>query len=211
MDLAHRSRNNDSHAPHGDLLPVGARQYLTLEAEAVTISIFATQAIPLLLATPAYAAAACRATRPHLTPGQVRDLGALNTRRQELADRTGLTLRVVLDEAALHRPVASPHSQAGQLAHLAERATRARTTVQVLPLPTAWPVLTTPFSLLAFTDSVAPAGCAVIATGQHLITRRDTDIQAVDNAFNSLSQAALSAEDSVRLIADLAAQAVGKN
>jgi hypothetical protein len=120
-------------------------------------------------------------------------------------------LRVVLDEAALHRPVASPHSQAGQLAHLAERATRARTTVQVLPLPTAWPVLTTPFSLLAFTDSVAPAGCAVIATGQHLITRRDTDIQAVDNAFNSLSQAALSAEDSVRLIADLAAQAVGKN
>jgi Domain of unknown function (DUF5753) len=150
-DLARHSWNSDWHGPYRDLLSVGARQYLTLEAEATTISIFATQAIPLLLATPAYAAAACRAVRPDLTPGQVRDLGALITRRQELADRTGLTLHVVLDEAALRRPLASSHSQAGQLAHLAERATSTRTAVQVLPLPTAmrpgtrtrrWPAVT---------------------------------------------------------------------
>lgn len=208
-DLARHGRGSEWHSAYRDLLPAGAGHCLTLEAEAAALRILANQAIPLLLATPAYAAAECQAARPDLTPRQTRLMGALVTRRQEIADRTAVRLHVILDEAALHRPVGSPDIHAGQLARLTERAAGAQTTVQVLPLDTSWPVLTTPFSLLTFNDSVPPAGCTITATGQHIITRRDTDTRRLDNAFSSLSRAALSPGESARLIGDLAAQAAG--
>ncbi len=160
-DLARRGRGSDWHAPYRDLLPAGAGPYLTLEAEADSIRILATQAIPLLLATPAYASAVCQASQPPPARHQIRDLGALIARRQELADTTGLTLHLILDEATLLRAVGDTQIQAGQLAHLNERIASPLITIQVLPIATAWPALITPFSLLTFANSVPPAGCTV--------------------------------------------------
>lgn len=92
---------------HNDLLPDGAGRYLGLEAAASLVRAYSTQTVPALLQTPEYAAAACHAARPDLTPSQIRVLVAITKRRQERLRRNGTRLHQIIDESPLSRSIAT--------------------------------------------------------------------------------------------------------
>ena len=128
--LARRGQHEDWCAAAADLLPPQAIRYLGLESAAASIAVLASQVIPALLQTPDYAAAAWRAARPGLTPSQADRLAGVTIARQRNLAGNGHVLHVLMDEAALLRPLGPAPVMAAQLDHLASAETAARATVQ---------------------------------------------------------------------------------
>ncbi|WP_353943921.1 helix-turn-helix transcriptional regulator [Streptomyces sp. HUAS MG91] len=104
------------------------------EALATTIMEYGGMLIPGLLQTPEYARAVFRDFQP-TAPDEVIDelLAARMERAHLLDDPTKPLLWVVLDEAALRRPVGGPAVMADNLRHVADMMRRHRAVVQVLP------------------------------------------------------------------------------
>lgn len=207
-DLAREGRHQDWWADYGGLLPGGAGHYLGLETAASHVSCFAAQAIPGLLQTAGYAATTWRATRPTLNAGQVRELVALTSRRQELMRRERRRLHVIIDESALVRSVAPAEVMAGQLEHLLA-AVGPSVTVQVIRLASARPVLSPAFTVLALPDP-ADTGIACCAGlgGRIITTTRTAEVRAMHDTFTALAQAAMTPANSARLIKHLTRRGV---
>jgi transcriptional regulator with XRE-family HTH domain len=135
-----------------DLVPAGTAQYLNLEAAACRVRSYWPHAVPDLLQTRDYASAACRAARPGLTREQVARLVALQAGRQAVVHAGGHRLHLVVDEAALRRPIAPAPVMAGQLEYLLTLTAVPVLTLQVVPSDSPRPVLSPPFTLLDFSD-----------------------------------------------------------
>ncbi|MET8690573.1 helix-turn-helix transcriptional regulator [Streptomyces sp. NPDC004732] len=104
------------------------------EASATAIRHYLPLLIPGLLQTPAYAAELFRTYRPMATDDEIKELVATRMDRACLIDHpTTPVLWVVLDEAALQRPVGGPATMAEALRHVADLARRRRVILQVLP------------------------------------------------------------------------------
>jgi hypothetical protein len=208
-DLARQGQRHPWWTGAADILPLNAGCYLGLEYAATSIRVFATQLIPGPLQRPDYTTAAIRATQPGLTTDQTRTLAALNERRRELLDREGFRLHAVLDETVLHRPPGSTTAMTSQLTDLASLTDRENVTVQILSLTTPWPIVSPPFTLLAFPDSDDPGtACTIDHGGQYQLTRNQKHLRGLSRTFTTLSRAALPADISRRLISDLAQHSV---
>ncbi|WP_447038985.1 helix-turn-helix domain-containing protein [Streptomyces sp. DSM 118878] len=104
------------------------------EAVATTIKHYLPLLIPGLLQTPAYSAELFRSYRPMATDDEIKELVATRLERGRLLeDPTTPVLWIVLDEAALRRPVGSPAIMAEALRHVADLAHQHRIVMQVLP------------------------------------------------------------------------------
>lgn len=69
------------------------------------------------------------------------------------------------------------------------------------------PVLSAPFTVFSFADTAdADVKCSYGPGGQVAISTRDTDVRATLAGFTTLSRAALSADDSLSMIGDLASK-----
>jgi transcriptional regulator with XRE-family HTH domain len=203
-DLARQGQRDTCWNDAADLLPRSEGRYLGLEEAADRARAFATQLIPGPLQEPGYTTAAIRATRPELNPAQVRALATLTGRRQVLR-RDGFRLHAILDETVLHRPPATATVMAAQLTHLTSLTASTTVTIQVLPLTTPWPVISPPFTLLAFPDPDDPETASTLShSGQHQLTTSRNHVGALTATFTKLSRAALPAHTSADLIADLA-------
>jgi hypothetical protein len=88
---------------------------------------------------------------------------------------------------------------AGQLDHLTDLAASPQITIQVLPLTTAAPVLSPPFTLFAL-NGLPEAACTSSHAGQHHTTTRDTTTTTMNTAFTALARAALQPTESAALI-----------
>jgi hypothetical protein len=93
---------------------------------------------------------------------------------------------------------------ASQLGQLADLAAAPWVTLQVLPLATAPPVLTSSFTLLTLAGTPDVA-CATSSSGQHHLTTRDTAVTALHAAFTALAGAALAPGDSAAVLQRIAA------
>jgi transcriptional regulator with XRE-family HTH domain len=204
-DLAREGQRESWWEHAADILPPGAGRYLGLEDAAASARVFATQLIPALLWEPGYTAAAIQTARPGLDPAHARTLANLTARRQQLLHRDGFQLNAIIDETALLRAPAHTPVMDGQLSHLADLADNPNITLQVLPLATPWPDLSPPFTLLSFPGPGDPqTACTVSHAGQYQLTCHPKQIQALSDTFTKLSRAALPADESARLITDLA-------
>ena len=202
-DLAREGQRKGWWAGYEDLLPAGAAEYLGLEAAASQVCEFAVQAVPGLLQTADYAAAAWRASQPGTSADQLARLAEFTLRRQQFAREGGTGLHVVIDEAALIRPVGSIQIMAGQMDHLAAAARSV--TVQVVALTEPLPRLSLPFTVLRFADPAdADAAYMSNASGHVEITMREAEVRALRRTFAALSKAAMSAEESASLFRCLA-------
>lgn len=120
------------HKYSGDLAQAQA-DYLEIEDEAASFDQFAETVIPGLLQTEGYARALISAW-PDVPPGRVDYLVRLRMQRQARLKDGTLKLWVIMDEAALRRPVGIPEARREQLEHLAEQAEdNPNVTVQVIP------------------------------------------------------------------------------
>jgi transcriptional regulator with XRE-family HTH domain len=113
--------------------PVSYRPFVPHEKAARVLRISEPVLVTGLCQTPGYARAVL-GKRPHTTDDEVENLLAARLARQEILTRDEPPLvYVLLDEAVLHRPVASAELMHEQLMHLADLATWPHISIQVVP------------------------------------------------------------------------------
>jgi hypothetical protein len=134
LDSVQRANEPGWWRAYGDAFPSWFEQHLGLEEAASLIRTYEVQFIPGLLQTPAYAEAVIRLGHPISSPEAVQRRVQLRMTRQELLTRPGAPkLWVVVDEAALRRPLGGSAVMRDQLRHLIEIASLQNVTLQVLP------------------------------------------------------------------------------
>ncbi|MFF0447315.1 helix-turn-helix domain-containing protein [Streptomyces sp. NPDC004609] len=192
------------HAYRG-LLPPEYRDFISLEAQACSVRTLETSVVPGLLQTPAYARAVTRATLEELPDATVESLAEVRiTRQAVLRAREPLKLRVVLDEAALRRQVGGPRVMREQLRELVRSARLPHVRLQVLPFSVgAYVGLANSFVIFSFpnTSDLDVVVLDHLTSSLHL--ERAEDLEVYSAAFTTMQARALSAVDSLDLIATL--------
>ena len=157
LDLVRLSRTRDWWQDYLDVVPADSGTFYGLEAGAARIDHIAVGLVPGLLQTEPYARAlmTSRSDVPHEV---VERRLELRMRRQRLLRQPEPPqVRVLLDEAVLHRLVGGAEVMAGQLRRLAEAATLDHVQIQVLPFADgAYPAAGLAFSIFGFAGPSAP-------------------------------------------------------
>jgi transcriptional regulator with XRE-family HTH domain len=172
-----------------DSLPEDYQQFIGLEHEATSVAIWHVDVVAGLLQTESYARHIIDSydrVEP-VAPSQVTRLVRVRMRRQQVLDRAGLKINVVLDESALLRRIGSDVTMYEQLQRLAKECERPNLTLQILPLD----------AVLQDVVSTEQMRSGFILEGE-----RETHLHRV--AFRTLTEAALSPEVSRQLILDTA-------
>jgi hypothetical protein len=143
---------------YGDVLPNWFETYLGLEQAASVIRIYEPQLVPGLLQTEDYAHAIMRLRHVHVSHDEVERSVALRMARQAFLNEPGAPeLWVVLDEAALRRPLGDPKMQRVQLLHLIKMAQRPNITLQIVPFDAGGhAAVGGPFTILRFSEPDLP-------------------------------------------------------
>jgi transcriptional regulator with XRE-family HTH domain len=141
-----------------DVMPTWFEPYVGLEEAASSIRCYENQLVPALLQTAEYAQAIARLGHPASSADEIERRVSLQLTRQAVLARPTLSiLWVVLDEAALRRPVGSPEVMRGQLRHLMEAGTQAEVSLQVIPLTQGGHAAAGgPFTILRFSEPDLP-------------------------------------------------------
>ncbi|WP_250282975.1 MULTISPECIES: helix-turn-helix domain-containing protein [unclassified Frankia] len=117
-----------------DVLPSWFQSYLGLEEAATLIRTYEVQFIPGLLQTEDYARAVITLGNSGARPQDIERRISVRMNRQKLLARPSHPrLWVVIDEAALRRPLGGPAVMRAQLEHLIELASRPNLSLQIMP------------------------------------------------------------------------------
>ncbi|MBP2705138.1 helix-turn-helix domain-containing protein [Microbispora sp. RL4-1S] len=183
---------------YGDVLP---GPYVGLEAEAASVRNYEPLLVPGLLETESYARAVVGAALVN-DPAEVeRRIAVRMERQRRLTGPDALELWVVLDEAALRRPVGGPPVMAEQLRRLREAAVQPNVTLQVLPFDSgAYLGMGTPLAILAFPDARDPDVVFLENMGGELYLEAPDEVNAYVQVFDHLRAAALGPEKSLEKI-----------
>jgi transcriptional regulator with XRE-family HTH domain len=188
-----------------DTLSEDYQQFIGLEHEATSISIWHVDVVAGLLQTEAYAKHIINSysrVEP-VTPGMAGRLVRVRMRRQQVLDREGLQLSVVLDESVLKRRIGDDAVMYEQLQRLAHEAARPNLTLQILPLDAQHSVFGESFVIFGFGDDSDAMLQDVVSTEQlrsgfTLEGERETYLHRI--AFQRLSDASLDPAASRALI-----------
>lgn len=184
-------------------LPWAYAMFLGLEEGATVLASFEPSAVPGLLQTEDYATALIRAQAPDADARYVeRQLGIRMTRQQRVLGDDPPTLRMVVDEAVLRRPVGGRDAMRKQLERLAEAAERQW--LRVLPFragPHAGQA--GGFTILEFPDGVHTPVVYVESQAGSLYMEKDADLTRINAAYAQLTAAALDARESAELISSV--------
>ncbi len=133
IDMAKQSAQKSWWISFRDTVPNWFETFIALETEAATVLHYEQMAVPGLLQTEEYATAITSAGFM-VAPEERAAVVALRMERQrQLVADPPMELRVVLEEAALRRPVGGPTVHRAQLGHLLKVVTMPNVTLQVLP------------------------------------------------------------------------------
>jgi hypothetical protein len=188
-----------------DSLSEDYKQFIGLEHEAASMAIWHVDVVTGLLQTEAYARhiiSSYSRVEP-MPPGMIGRMVRVRMRRQEVLDREGLDLSVVLDESVLKRRIGDEAVMYDQLQRLARDADRPNLTLRILPLNAQHVVFGESFVVFGFRDDSDAALHDVVITEQlrnsvTLEGERETYLHRI--AFQTLLDAALSPADSKALI-----------
>ncbi|MCZ9354601.1 helix-turn-helix transcriptional regulator [Streptomyces mutabilis] len=174
------------------------------EAVATTIRHYLPLLVPGLLQTPAYAESLFRVYRPLATDREIEELVAIRMERARLLDDpTTPLLWVVLDEAALRRPVGGAAAMAEALRHVAGLMSSRRVIAQVLPFSAGThAAMGGSLKLMEFAD--APPLCFVEGLDTGMLLDDPATIARHTLTFSLLQATALSPPDSLALIQSVA-------
>ena len=192
-----------------DSLSEDYKQFIGLEHEATSMAIWHVDVVTGLLQTEEYARhiiGSYSRVEP-VAPGMIGRLVRVRMRRQQVLDRDGLQLSVVLDESVLKRRIGDEAVMYDQLQRLAHEADRPNLTLRILPLGAAHTVFGESFVIFGFGADSDPMLQDVVSTehlrsGFTLEGERDTYLHRI--AFQMLSEAALDPVASRKLILETA-------
>ncbi|MFD8568877.1 helix-turn-helix domain-containing protein [Streptomyces sp. NPDC057694] len=193
------------HAYRG-LLPPTYRDFISLESQACRIRTLETSVMPGLLQTKEYAYAVTRSVLGGMAERHIEALVEVRLARQEvLRAQTPLQLTAILDEAVLRREVGGKGILQRQLAHLAEVARMPHVRIQVLPFSAGGHIgITGPFVVFSFPNTTDLDVVVLDHLTSSLYLERKEDLKAYTDAFEALQGHALSPEDSLEFIAQIA-------
>ncbi len=172
------------------------QQFIGLEYEASSMSIWHVDVVTGLLQTEAYARhiiSSLSRIEP-IPPGMIGRIVAVRMRRQQVLEREGLQLSVVLDESVLKRRIGDESVMYEQLHRLAREAEKPNVNVQVLPLDAQHSVFGESFVIFDFAVDGNAITQEVVSTetmkgGFILEAERETYLHRI--AFQVLADAAL--------------------
>ncbi len=194
---------------HADSLSEDYQQFIGLEHEAASMAIWHVDVVTGLLQTESYARqiiSGYSRIEP-VAPGMVERMVRVRMRRQQVLNRDGLRLSVVLDESALRRRVGDESVMYEQLQRLAREAERPNLTLQVLPLDAQHTVFAESFVIFGF-GADSDAMLQDVVSTEHLLSgftlegERETYLHRI--AFQRLAGASLDPEASKALILETA-------
>jgi len=141
---------------YADVLPNWFDSYVGLEEAASQIRAYQVQFVPGLLQTEDYARAVIMLG--YSNPKEINRRVKLRMARQAVLTKPDPpSLRVVLDEALLMRPIGGPRAMQAQLRHLIEMSQRPNVTIQVIPFKAGGHAAAGgPFSVLRFAENELP-------------------------------------------------------
>ncbi len=187
--------------------------YVGNENVANRIRTYEHQVIPGLLQTEDYARALFVAANPSASPEEISERLRVRMGRQSLVTRTDDPIRfeVVLDEAALSRPVGGDKVMRHQLKQLCAAGQMHNVTIQMLPFGAgAHAAMEGTFAILDFPES---DGSSLVyaenATGG-LFLDKERELQLYLDIFDRIHKAALSEHESLQRIALLAEEPTWK-
>jgi transcriptional regulator with XRE-family HTH domain len=192
-----------------DSLSEDYKQFIGLEHEATAMAIWHVDVVTGLLQTEEYARhiiGSYSRVEP-VAPGMIGRLVRVRMRRQQVLDRDGLQLSVVLDESVLKRRIGDEAVMYDQLQRLAKEADRPNLTLQILPLDAQHSVFGESFVIFGFGQD-ADAMLQDVVSTEHLRSgftlegERDTYLHRI--AFQMLVDAALDPVASRKLILETA-------
>jgi len=194
---------------HADSLSEDYKQFIGLEHEATSMAIWHVDVVTGLLQTEDYARhiiGSYSRVEP-VAPGMIGRLVRVRMRRQQVLNRDGLELSVVLDESVLKRRIGDESVMYDQLQRLVKEADRPNMKLQVLPLDAQHSVFGESFVIFSFGQD-ADAMLQDVVSTEHLRSgftlegERDTYLHRI--AFQMLSEASLDAAASRALILETA-------
>ena len=191
---------------YADGLSADYQEFIGLEHEASSISVWHVDVVTGLLQTEAYARhiiSSYNRVEP-MPPGMIERLVRVRIRRQQvLSPDRDLQLSVVLDESVLHRRVGGNLVMYEQLQRLADEADRPNVTLQILPLNTQHTIFGESFVIFRF-GSDDDAMLQDVVSAEHLRNdfslegERETYLHRI--AFRMLADASLDPASSKELI-----------
>jgi transcriptional regulator with XRE-family HTH domain len=192
-----------------DSLSEDYQQFIGLEHEAASIAIWHVDVVTGLLQTEAYARhiISSYSRVDPIPPGMIGRLVRVRMRRQEVLNREGLNVSVVLDESILKRRIGSDSVMYEQLQHLARAADRPNLALHVLPLDAQHTVTGESFVIFGFGEDSDAMLQDVVSTehlrnGFSLEGERETYLHRI--AFQMLAGASLDPAASRALILETA-------
>jgi hypothetical protein len=192
-----------------DSLSEDYKQFIGLEHEATSMAIWHVDVVTGLLQTEEYARhiiGSYSRVEP-VAPGMIGRLVRVRMRRQQVLDREGLQVSVVLDESVLKRRIGDEAVMYDQLQRLVKEADRPNLTLQILPLDAQHSVFGESFVIFSFGQD-ADAMLQDVVSTEHLRSgftlegERDTYLHRI--AFQMLVDAALDPVASRKLILETA-------
>jgi hypothetical protein len=158
MELARAANNPGWWSRYGDVMPSWFGNYVGLEVAAKLIRTYELLFVPGLLQTEDYARAVVQLGKAYLPSEEINQRVALRVTRQQILTRTDpVRLWVVLDEAALHRPVGGRDTMREQIQYLIEASQRPNVTLQIMPFSSVgYPDAGGAFSILRFPEGDLP-------------------------------------------------------
>jgi transcriptional regulator with XRE-family HTH domain len=192
-------------------VPDPYERYIKLESQAERISLYGAVVIPGLLQTPEYAAVVIKAIVVADDQFVQTRMEARMIRQAILGRQPPLQLSVVIDEAALRRPIGGHDVMRRQMIRLQELNDRPEIIIRVLPFDVgAHAALTGPFAILDFPKSAgipSQVFCDGL-TGGVLRTKTD-EVDQYRTGFLALEELAQSKTDSTKTFSALATSAAG--
>jgi transcriptional regulator with XRE-family HTH domain len=215
MGLAKETKARGWWHSYGDAIPAWFELYVGLESAATRLRQYEPELIPGLLQTEAYATGVFRVGDPNMSEVEVHRGIAVRLGRQALLTRTrpaAPDLDVVLNEAALRRPLAERGAMADQLHHINEVAARPNVSIRVMPLSAGLhraAMAGGTFVILDFTgngDIRHPEPSTVYSDGLTgaLYLDKPPEIAAYNEVWASLTSSSLDEQQSKRLIEAIA-------
>jgi transcriptional regulator with XRE-family HTH domain len=188
-----------------DTLAEDYQQFIGLEHEATSIAIWHVDVVAGLLQTEGYARhiiGSYSRVEP-VAPGMIGRLVKVRMQRQQVLDREGLQLTVVLDESVLTRRIGDESVMYEQLQRLAQEADRPNLTMRILPLSAQHTVFGESFVIFGFGEDSDAMLQDVVSTEQlrsgfTLEGERETYLHRI--AFQMLAEASLDPVASKALI-----------
>lgn len=188
---------------YNDVITATYEEFLSYEAEATSCREYQSLLIPGMAQTADYARAVTGRGVAALGPDQVDALVEVRLRRQErLTEKDPLRVELLILEAALRLQVGGPRVMEAQLEHLAEIWSLDNVLLRIIPFEAGENGASTGAFTLFATTSENDTDVAFVESAEATTSFRDDPlaVRRLSRLFRNLSEAALSAEDSVALI-----------